>query len=252
VAILHLSAARTPWGGPLPDATDLGGGRADGDDKPGSGQSAQGAPEGTQSTPEGVSAAWQTLTAIWRALPWYGLGRGVHRTALADAGGGGRDGMVQHGSSDTATSRRYDRTLRTVHADRERFAAVVTIPANPVPSAVTAPVSWRPPRFPRPPGWPVQDWASFTWPAQMDHVRRGDCRPADRDGLELADDLEGDDCRRSRSPSTACRPTSTTAVRVRLGARRLARSGVHLGAYGRGLSAYGLAFSVIVDLGSYG
>lgn len=256
MAILHLSGSKDArGGGPLRTLLiEEAAGQMETTSRA-AGQSAQGAPEGTQSTSEGVSAAWRTLDGYLRApFPWYGLDeaftgpRWLMQVAVA------ADGMVQHGSvghGDEPSIRPDAPDAAT--AERERFAAVVTIPANPVrlssdggvlEATSVSSAAWL----------AGSGLASFTWPAQMDHVRRGEWLDQQTEtAWELADDLEGDDWSTLSLPVDGV-PTDFYYRESEFGwvLAGSARSGVHIGAYGRGLSAYGLAFSVIVDIGSYG
>ncbi|MFE4872360.1 hypothetical protein [Streptomyces sp. NPDC056682] len=217
------------------------------------GQPAQGAPEGAQSTPEGEPGAWRMLDGYLRApFPWYGLDeaytgpRWLMQVAMA------ADGTVQHGAvgHGDEPSIRPDASEGSA-ADRDRFAVVVTIPANPVRddgTGVLEATSVSSAAWLAGSGLP-----SFTWPAQMDHVRRGEWLDQQTEtAWELADDLESADWSTLSLPVDGV-PTDFYYRESEFGwvLAGSARSGVHLGAYGRGLSAYGLAFSVIVDIASY-
>ncbi|MFJ8308630.1 MULTISPECIES: hypothetical protein [unclassified Streptomyces] len=219
------------------------------------GQPAQGAPRGARSTPEGVSAAWRTLDGYLRApFPWYGLDaaftgpRWLMQVAL-DADGTVEHGSVGHGDEPSIRPDAPDRS----GADRDRFAVVVTIPANPVrrsgdgtgvlEATSVSSAAWL----------AGSGLLSFTWPAQMDHVRRGNWLDQQTEAAwELADDLESADWSSLSLPVDGV-PTDFRYRESEFGwvLAGSAESGVHLGAYGRGLSAYGLAFSVVMDIASY-
>ncbi|MFI6687241.1 hypothetical protein [Streptomyces sp. NPDC050485] len=219
------------------------------------GQPAQGAPEGAQSTPEGVPAARRTLDGYLRApFPWYGLDeaftgpRWLMQVALA------ADGTVQHGSigHGDAPSIRPDAADRAT--DRDRFAVVVSIPTNPVrrssdgtgvlDATSASSAAWL----------AGSGLLAFTWPAQMDHVRRGEWLDQQTEtAFELADDLESADWSTLSLPVDGV-PAEFRYLESEFGwvlAGSAHNGAVHLGAYGRGLSAYGLGFSVVEDIASY-
>ncbi|MEU3371008.1 hypothetical protein ACFYM2_24540 [Streptomyces sp. NPDC006711] len=217
------------------------------------GQSAQGAPDGTQSPPEGVPASRRTVDGYLRApFPWYGLDEAFTGPRWLMQVTAAADGTVQHGS----TGHGDEPSIRpevSGAADRERFAVVVSIPANPVrrsgdgtgilEATSVSSAAWL----------AGSGLLSFTWPAQMDHVLRGDWLDQQTEtAWELADDLEGPDWTTLSLPVDGV-PTPFHYRESEFGwvLAGSAGSGVHLGAYGRGLSAYGLGFSVIEDIASY-
>lgn len=208
---------------------------------------ADGAPSAV--TAEGVPATRRTVDGYLRApFPWYGLDgaftgpRWLMQVAAAS------DGAVRHGSighgdeplvrADTA-------------AEKQRFAVVVTVASGPV----------------RPDGTGVLDattvssaaWLAgsgllaFTWPAQMDHGLRDDWLDQQTEtAFTLADDLAGP------AWSALSLPVDGTPVDFHYRESEFgwvlagsAPGGVHIGAYGRGMSAYGLGFSVIEDIKTY-
>ncbi|GHB19633.1 hypothetical protein AB0M94_32335 [Streptomyces xanthochromogenes] len=218
------------------------------------GQSPQGGPEGAKATPEGVPGARRTVDGYLRApFPWYGLDeaftgpRWLMQVALA------ADGTVQHGSLGHGDEPSIRPEAPGGAAERERFAVVVSIPANPVrrsgdgtgvlEATSVSSAAWL----------AGSGLLSFTWPAQMDHVLRGDWLDQQTEAAwELADDLAGPDWSTLSLPVDG-EPTEFHYRESEFGwiLAGSARSGVHLGAYGRGLSAYGLGFSVVKDIASY-
>lgn len=94
---------------------------------------------------------------------------------------------------------------------------------------------------------------SYTWPAQLDHTLRDDWLDQQTEtAFELADDLDG--------PAWSVLSLPVDGVPVPFHYRESeygwvlagsARGEVHIGAYGRGMSAYGLGFSVIADIATY-
>lgn len=94
---------------------------------------------------------------------------------------------------------------------------------------------------------------AHTWPAQMDHSLRDDWLEQQTEtAFELADDLHGPAWSVLSLPVDGV-PTSFHYRESEFGwvLAGSTRAGVHIGAYGRGMSAYGLAFSVVKDLGAY-
>ncbi|NEA77516.1 hypothetical protein G3I68_44145, partial [Streptomyces sp. SID13588] len=94
---------------------------------------------------------------------------------------------------------------------------------------------------------------SVTWPAQLDHTLRDDWLDQQTEAaFELADDLSGPDWSTLSLPVDGV-PTSFHYRESEFGwvLAGSAEAGVHLGAYGRGMSAYGLGFSVVKDIASY-
>ncbi|MFF4184861.1 hypothetical protein ACFYZ9_16840 [Streptomyces sp. NPDC001691] len=219
------------------------------------GQSPQGAPEGTQSTPEGVPAARRTVDGFLRApFPWYGLDEAFTGPRWLMQVAQAADGTVQHGSigHGDEPSIRPEAAAKS-GADRDRFAVVVSIPANPVrrsgdgtgvlEATSVSSAAWL----------AGSGLLAFTWPAQMDHVRRGEWLDQQTEtAWELADDLDGSDWSTLSLPVDGV-PTDFHYRESEFGwiLAGSAQGGVHLGAYGRGLSAYGLGFSVVKDIASY-
>lgn len=94
---------------------------------------------------------------------------------------------------------------------------------------------------------------TFSWPGPMDHSLRDDCLDQQTEtAWALADDLEG------VAWPTLSLPVDGVAASfyhresefgwVLAGTTE---AGVHLGAYGRGMSAYGLGFAVVKDIAAY-
>ena len=94
---------------------------------------------------------------------------------------------------------------------------------------------------------------SFTWPGQMDHSLRDDWLEQQTEtAWVLADDLDGADWSTLSLAGGRCADAvPLPGVGVRLGARRVDSAGVHVGAYGRGMSAYGSGFAVVKDIAAY-
>ncbi|MFG2760791.1 hypothetical protein [Streptomyces wuyuanensis] len=206
----------------------------------------------SSSTAEGVPAARRTVDGYLSApFPWYGLdGAFTGRRWLMQVGTAA-DGSVQHGSMGHGDepSIKSDAT----GAEKERFAVVVTVASSPVrhtgdgtgvlDATTVSSAAWL----------AGSGLLAYTWPAQLDHSLRDDWLDQQTEtAFELADDLAG--------PAWSELSLPVDGVPMPFHYREsefgwvLAGStgnGVHIGAYGRGMSAYGLGFSVVQDLDAY-
>lgn len=94
---------------------------------------------------------------------------------------------------------------------------------------------------------------SHTWPGQMDHSLRDDWLDQQTEtAWELADDLGGPEWSTLSLPVDGV-PTPFHYRESEFGwvLAGSTQEGVHVGAYGRGMSAYGLGFAMIKDITSY-
>ncbi|GAA4901911.1 hypothetical protein ACFPM3_28070 [Streptomyces coeruleoprunus] len=206
----------------------------------------------TTSTSEGVPAAGRMVDGYLRApFPWYGLDEAFTGSRWLMQVGTAADGTVQHGS----TGHGDEPTIRPEGAgpDRSRFAVVVTVAAHPVrrsgdgtgvlDATTVSSAAWL----------AGSGLLAYTWPAQLDHARRNEWLDQQTEtAFELADDLEG--------PAWTTLSLPVDGVPMPFHYRESefgwvlagsTQAGVHLGAYGRGMSAYGLGFSVVADLSAY-
>jgi hypothetical protein len=205
-----------------------------------------------------VPAARRTVDDYLRApFPWYGLDEAFTGPRRLMQVGVAADGAVQHGSigHGEEPSIRPD----AASAEKERFAVVITLPASPVrrsgdgtgvlDATTASSAAWL----------AGSGLLSSTWPAQLDHALRDDWLDQQTEtAFALADDLNGDDWSVLSLPVDGV-PTPFHYRESEFGwvlagstlAGSAGDGGVHLGAYGRGMSAYGLGFSVIDDIASY-
>ncbi|WP_432074386.1 hypothetical protein [Streptomyces wuyuanensis] len=206
----------------------------------------------SSSTAEGVPAARRTVDGYLRApFPWYGLDEAFTGQRWLMQVGTAADGSVQHGSvgHGDEPSIKSDAT----GAEKERFAVVVTVASSPVrrtgdgtgvlDATTVSSAAWL----------AGSGLLAYTWPAQLDHSLRDDWLEQQTEtAFELADDLAG--------PAWSELSLPVDGVPMPFHYREsefgwvLAGStgnGVHIGAYGRGMSAYGLGFSVVQDLDAY-
>ncbi|MFJ8851603.1 hypothetical protein [Streptomyces sp. NPDC102437] len=202
-------------------------------------------------TAEGMPAARRTVDGFLAAtFPWYGLDEAFTGPRRLTQVGTAADGTVQHGSigHGDEPSVRADGG-----AEKQRFAVVVSMASSPVRSSgdgtgvldatTVSSAAWL----------AGSGLLACTWPPQMDHALRDDWLAQQTEtAFELADDLDG--------PAWSVLSLPVDGVPVPFHYRESefgwvlagsAPGGVHIGAYGRGMSAYGLGFSVIGDITAY-
>ncbi|MEU8772723.1 hypothetical protein [Streptomyces sp. NPDC048606] len=204
--------------------------------------------EGAAPVPAARRAAERFLAADF---PWYGLDGAFTGPRRLMQVGTGADGSVEHGSvghGDEPTARGEIAT-----GEKERFAVVVTVAGNPnrrsgdgtgvLEATSVSSAAWL----------AGSGLLSYSWPQQMDHGLRDHWLDQQTEAAwELADDLTGPDWSTLSLPVDG-EPTPFHYRESEFGwvlAGTTGR-GVHLGAYGRGMSAYGLGFCAITDLATY-
>ncbi|GAA3868640.1 hypothetical protein [Streptomyces sedi] len=183
-------------------------------------------------------------------FPWYGLDDAFTGPRWLTQVGTGADGSVEHGS----TGHGQEPTLRAElgHED-QRFATVVTVAERPVRRSAdgnglleaTSPASAA---------WLAgSGLLACTWPASMERALRQDWLEQQTNiAWELADDLGGNGWSALSLPIDGV-PTPFHYRESEYGWVLAGASpqGAHIGAYGRGMSAYGLGFAIIKDIESY-
>ncbi|GAA1589887.1 MULTISPECIES: hypothetical protein [Streptomyces] len=199
-----------------------------------------------------VPAARRTADGFRRAgFPWYGLDGAFtgHRWLMQV--GTGADGTVEHGSTGHGDEPSVRGELAT--GEKERFAVVVTVAANPLrrsgdgtgvlEATSVSSAAWL----------AGSGLLAYSWPGQMDHTLRDDWLEQQTEAAwELADHLDGPDWSTLSLPVDG-EPTPFHYRESEFGwvLAGTTPAGVHLGAYGRGMSAYGIGFAVIGDLAAY-
>ncbi|WP_328669100.1 hypothetical protein OG905_14790 [Streptomyces sp. NBC_00322] len=201
--------------------------------------------------PAGTPARRAVDGYLRASFPWYGLDEAFTGPRWLMQVGAAADGTVQHG----AIGHGAEPSIRSEAggAERERFAAVITVVASPVrgsgdgtgvlDATSVSSAAWL----------AGSGLLAHTWPAQMDHSLRDDWLDQQTEtAFELADDLHGPAWSVLSLPVDGV-PTSFHYRESEFGwvLAGSTLAGVHIGAYGRGMSAYGLAFSVVQDLGAY-
>ncbi|MFE9841308.1 hypothetical protein [Streptomyces goshikiensis] len=199
-----------------------------------------------------VPAARRTAQGYLRAdFPWYGLDGAFTGPRWLMQVAAAADGTVEHGSTGHGDEPSARGELAT--GEKERFAVVVTVASNPLrrsgdgtgvlEATSVSTAAWL----------AGSGLLSYSWPGQMDHGLRDEWLDQQTEAAwELADDLGGDDWSTLSLPVDG-EPTPFHYRESEFGwvLAGSAPGGVHLGAYGRGMSAYGIGFSVIGDLTTY-
>ncbi|MBN0045173.1 hypothetical protein JS756_13840 [Streptomyces actuosus] len=199
-----------------------------------------------------VPSARRTVDGYLRApFPWYGLDEAFTGPRWLMQVGTAADGAVEHGSIGHGDEPSV-RTEATAE-ERERFAVVVTVAANPsrrsadgtglLEATTVSSAAWL----------AGVGLLSFTWPGQMDHSLRDDWLEQQTEtAWALADDLDGSDWSMLSLPVDGV-PTPFHYRESEFGwvLAGATRQGVLIGAYGRGMSAYGLGFAQIKDIAAY-
>jgi hypothetical protein len=181
-------------------------------------------------------------------FPWYGLDETYQGRRWLMQVGTASDGVVEHGSLGHG-----DEPSKNLEAnDARRFAVVVTVRRRDVrPSSdgtgvleatSVSSTAWL----------AGSGLLACTWPAQMDRSLRQDWLDQQTNiAWELADDLGG------QGWSALTLPVDGTATEFHYRESEYGwvlageAEGAHLGAYGRGISAYSLGFGVVADLTAY-
>jgi hypothetical protein len=188
-------------------------------------------------------------------FPWYGLDEAFTGPRWLMQVATSADGTVEHGSTGHGDepSVRNEYVSGSPDDPKEKFAVVVTVAANPsrrsadgtglLEATSVSSAAWL----------AGLGLLSVTWPMQMDHALRDDWLEQQTEtAWVLADDLAGPAWSSLSLPVDGV-PTPYHNRESEFG-WVLAGStpqGVHVGAYGRGMSAYGLGFAMIKDITSY-
>ncbi|MEV4438027.1 hypothetical protein AB0K09_03260 [Streptomyces sp. NPDC049577] len=218
-------------------------------DAPGT-QDATAAPGG----PQGGSAARRAVDGYLQAsFPWYGLDEAYTGPRWLMQVGAAADGTVEHGSTGhgEAPPVRMDRGEHGT--ERRRFAVVVTVASRPVRRSADGTGVLEATSVSSAAWLAGSGLLACTWPAQMERALRQDWLDQQTAlAWELADHLD------EPAWSTLSLPVDGVPTQFRYRESEYgwvlagsAEGEVHLGAYGRGMSAYGMGFSVIKDITEY-
>ncbi|MEU1333354.1 hypothetical protein [Streptomyces sp. NPDC005865] len=205
-------------------------------------------------TAQAVPSARRTVDGYLLApFPWYGLDEAFTGQRWLMQVGATSDGAVEHGSIGHGDEPSVRAEGSLGNSDKERFAVVVTVAANPVRRSADGTGLLEATSVSSAAWLAGVGLLSLTWPGQMDHTLRDDWLDQQTEtAWVLADDLEGSDWSSLSLPVDG-EPTPFHYRESEYGwvLAGSTKEGVHLGAYGRGMSAYGLGFSVIKDIGEY-
>ncbi|MEV7733699.1 hypothetical protein AB0O75_16725 [Streptomyces sp. NPDC088921] len=201
-----------------------------------------------------VSSARRTVDGYLQApFSWYGLDEAFTGPRWLMQVGTSADGAVEHGSIGHGDEPSVKNEAGSTAEPKEKFAVVVTVAANPsrrsadgtglLEATSVSSAAWL----------AGVGLLSFTWPGQMDHSLRDDWLDQQTEtAWVLADDLEGADWSTLSLPVDGV-PTPFHYRESEFGwvLAGSTQQGVHVGAYGRGMSAYGLGFAMIKDISAY-
>ncbi|WP_435172899.1 hypothetical protein [Actinacidiphila sp. bgisy145] len=182
---------------------------------------------------------------------WYGLDQAFTGPRWLGQLGTSADGAVEHG----AIGHGDEPSLKAEAADPEgqKFAVVVTVAQRPLRRSADGTGVMEATSVSTAAWLAGSGLLSATWPTRMDRALRQDWLDQQISAAwELADELTGTGWSSLTLPvdgePTAFHYRESEYGWVMAGS---APSGVHLGAYGRNLSAYGLALAAVPDLAAY-
>lgn len=186
------------------------------------------------------------------SFPWYGLDEAYTGPRWLMQVGAAADGTVEHGSTGHGAEPQL-RMGRIEHdTATQRFAVVVTVASRPVRRSADGTGVLEATSVSSAAWLAGSGLLACTWPSQMERALRQDWLDQQTAlAWELADHLD------DTAWTTLSLPVDGVPTDFRYRESEygwvLAGSaeGVHLGAYGRGMSAYGMGFAVIPDIRVY-
>ncbi|MCF6525536.1 hypothetical protein [Streptomyces sp. JJ36] len=214
----------------------------------------QGAPGGTPAgheAPDGTPSGRRVVDGyLLAAFPWYGLDEAFTGPRWLMQVGTAADGTVEHGS----TGHGDEPSLKVeAHPESQRFVVVVTVASRPVRQSADGTGVLEATSVSTAAWLAGSGLLSCTWPTEMERALRQDWLDQQTaTAWDLADTLDGPGWSGLSLPVDGV-PTDFHYRESEYGwvLAGSARDGVHIGAYGRGMSAYGLGFSVIKDITAY-
>ncbi|NSC23733.1 hypothetical protein FM076_22275 [Streptomyces albus subsp. chlorinus] len=200
---------------------------------------------------QGVPGARRAVDAyLMAAFPWYGLDAAFTGPRWLMQVGTAADGTVEHGS----TGHGDEPSLRAETASGEQsFAVVVTLASRPVRRSADGTGTLEATSVSTAAWLAGSGLLSCSYPLEMDRSLRQDWLDQQTGvAWELADELDGSGWSTLSLPVDGV-PTDFHYRESEYGwvLAGSAQEGVHLGAYGRGMSAYGLGFAVVKDITEY-
>ncbi|MEW2222292.1 MULTISPECIES: hypothetical protein [Streptomyces] len=187
---------------------------------------------------------------LMAAFPWYGLDAAFTGPRWLMQVGTAADGTVEHGS--TGHGEEPSLRVETTPED-ESFAVVVTLASRPVRRSGDGTGTLEATSVSTAAWLAGSGLLSCSFPMEMDRSLRQDWLDQQTGvAWELADDLDGSGWSSLSLPVDGI-PTDFHYRESAYGwvLAGSAQEGVHLGAYGRGMSAYGLGFAVVKDITEY-
>jgi hypothetical protein len=185
------------------------------------------------------------------SFPWYGLDEAFTGPRWLMHVGATADGTVEHGS----TGHGEVPSLKVEsNPDNQRFAVTVTVASRPVRRSADGTGVLEATSVSTAAWLAGSGLLSCTWPQEMERALRQDWLDQQTGvAWELADELGGPGWSTLTLPVDGV-PTDFHYREAEYGwvLAGAAQEGVHIGAYGRGMSAYGLGFAVVKDITSYG
>lgn len=186
-------------------------------------------------------------------FPWYGLDEAFTGPRRLMQVGTAADGSVEHGSLGHGD----EPSIKSESwPDATRYAVVVTVPSRPVRRSADGTGVLEATSVSSAAWLAGSGLLAHTWPAQMERALRQDW--LDQQTMiawELADDLKGADWTELTLPvdgvPTPFHYRESEYGWVLAGSASDGPDGVHIGAYGRGMSPYGLGFAVVKDITAY-
>ncbi|OEU96985.1 hypothetical protein K378_00325 [Streptomyces sp. Amel2xB2] len=184
------------------------------------------------------------------SFPWYGLDEAFTGPRWLMQVGTTADGTVEHGSTGHGE---VPSIKSEANPDSQRFAVTVTVASRPVRRSADGTGVLEATSVSTAAWLAGSGLLSCTWPQEMERGLRQDW--LDQQTVvawELADDLGGSGWSTLTLPVDGV-PTDFHYRESEYGwvLAGAAQEGVHIGAYGRGMSAYGLGFAVVKDLTAY-
>ncbi|TGB08906.1 hypothetical protein E4099_14625 [Streptomyces palmae] len=202
------------------------------------------------------------------AFPWYGLDEAFTGPRWLMQVGASSDGTVEHGSTGHGDEPSLRAEVDAEAREKQRFAVVVTVASRPLRKSADGTGVLEATSVSSAAWLAGAGLLSATWPSRMERALRQDWLDQQTAiAWELADDLDGSAWSQLSLPVDGS-PISFRYRESEYGwvlagsehngccdgsgeAAACGGSGVHIGAYGRGMSAYGLGFSVIKDITGY-
>ncbi|MFI8851502.1 hypothetical protein [Streptomyces sp. 891-h] len=205
----------------------------------------------TEPAAQGVPGARRAVDDyLMAAFPWYGLDAAFTGPRWLMQVGTAADGTVEHGS----TGHGEEPSLRAeTSSENQSFAVVVTLASRPVRRSADGTGTLEATSVSTAAWLAGSGLLSCSFPMEMDRSLRQDWLDQQTSvAWELADDLEGSGWSTLSLPVDGI-PTDFHYRESEYGwvLAGSTQEGVHLGAYGRGMSAYGLGFAVVKDITEY-